>query len=252
MKTRVFLLLSAVLMAATMQAQSFQTDAQRLQLKGSNVQSVLETTRNSHNQVVGQPIRYIFNEQGNYEHVHYFDTAGTLAITVHYLYDKKGRLSTDNRLLEPFSKLDGVTNYSYDKKRRQLTAELLQIEDTTSFVTIYSYNKAGQEVEVLMKDGHGDTIGRVEKQYDGWGNMVSTTYFQGKDNLYRGEIIYRYDTDGNVVEENNMDLNRVSWALLYSYSFDEHGNWTKCYKFRVTTTAASLYEVVTRTINYRE
>ena len=252
MKISIFLLLTIrALPLGSLMAQSNKSDAARLHLKG-DVRSVLETTRNGKHQVVGQPIRYTFDARGNYERVEYFDTAGTLAISVLYSYDKRGNLMKDNRLSEPFNHLDAVTDYAYDKKSRTLTATMLEIDDTNTYRTTYTYDRLGNEVEVRLFDEKGDTLGSEAKEYDTYGNMVRKTYYQGTNHLYRGETIYRYDTDGNVVEENNMDLNRVTWALLYSYAFDEQGNWTVCYKFRVTTSEASLYEIVSRKITYNE
>ena len=239
-----------LLLALGVQAQTQLNDAERLMLKG-NVNSMLETTRNAHNQIVGQPIRYIFNDRGYYEHIHYFDTAGTLAITVHYLYNKKNILVKDTRLLEPFSQLDGITEYSFDKRRRTLRGDLL-LNDTVTLTTFFCFDRQGRETEIRQMNEHGEIESRVAKEYDRFGNMVRRIHFDGKDNLYRGEYVYRYDTEGYVVEENVMDLDRVRWSLLYSYVFDSHGNWTHCYKFRVTTTEASLYEVVTRQIDYAE
>ena len=252
MKTRILILLSTLMLTAlNLNAQGSKSDAERLNLKG-NVKSILETTHNTKHQVVGQPIRYIFNDQGDFEHVHYFDTAGNLAITVHYTYDSKGRITGSTRLLEPYSQLDGVTTYSYDKKNRLLTASLLEINDTTTLTTTYRYNKKGEEIEMRIFGEDGDTLGCLKKEYDTYGNLVRETFLDGPSQLYHGEKVLRYDTEGNVVEENNVDLERVHWCLLYSYSFDSKGNWVTCYKFRVTTREASLYEVVSRQISYSE
>lgn len=239
-----------LLLTLGVQAQTQRNDADRLTLKG-NVNSMLEITRNAHNQMLGQPIRYIFNDKGFFEHIHYFDTAGNLAITVHYIYDKKNCLIKDTRLLEPFSQLDGITEYSYNKRGRTLRGDLL-LNDTVTLTTFFCYDKNGYETEIREMDELGEVASRVTKEYDCFGNMVRKIHYEGKNNLYRGEFVYRYDTEGYVVEENVMDLNHVRWSLLYSYVFDSHGNWTHCYKFRVTTTEASLYEVVTRQIDYAE
>lgn len=251
MRQNVILLLAALLLSVNLSAQAPVSDREAQGLKGP-VKSALVTVRDAGKHVVGQPIRYLFDARGNFEHVHYFDTAGNLAITVHYKYDKQGHLVTDTRLREPYSELTGVTNYTYDRKHRTLTGELLELQDTTSFITTSRFDRQGREVEVLVTWSTGDTISRVTKEYDQWGNMLKITYYETKDDLYRGEEVYRYDTEGNPVELNMVNMNRVSWALLYSYHFDERGNWTKCYAYHVTTAAAELYQITTRTITYAD
>lgn len=254
MKLRAFVLVSILLFSAsTLLAQHTLTDGMDKNLKG-DVRSVLLTTRNSKNQVMGQPVRYMFDSKGNFEHVHFFDTAGNLAITVHYQYNKKGQLVSDTRLLEPFSQLMGVSNYTYNKKNRTLTAELLLMDDTLTIKTIYTYDKRGNEIEVVNIDEFGKDINRAVKVYDENNRLKFVTFFYGENNLYKGETHYRYDTDGLLVEE--LELNRIrvdlSHRVLYNYEYDEKGNWIKCYGYYVTPTSAELVQVVTRTINYQD
>ena len=41
-------------------------------------------------------------------------------------------------------------------------------------------------------------------------------------------------------------------AFLYTYYYDEYGNWTQAYVYHVSPTEGYLYQIITREITYFE
>lgn len=250
MKLRVILSVTLLLSAFTLRAQSARNDMQSVDITG-DIKSVLVQVTDAAGHIKGQPLRYIFNDKASFDHIHYYDTSGNLALAVHYQYDKKGVLVTDNRLTEPYSQLVGVTNYSYDKKKRILTGETLAIDDTIGLKTVYTYDKNGDEISVQYFDEQGVVQTTTKKIYKNHLPVLELN-FEGPSDWYRGEVCYRYDSDGHLIEEVRSNLNQVTLRLLFSYVFDQHGNWVKRRAYHITPTSASLWEVTTRTISYSE
>lgn len=243
--------LVALLSVQSLFAQGKRTDAQNEHLKGP-VSSVLTTTRGTHGQMVGQPYRYTFNRNGNFDRTTYYDTLGNPGIVVSYVYDSKGRLLRDVRTREPFSELLLQTSYYYDKKTRSLSIESLGIEDSICDLTLRQYDKKGFLVKSITYDDKHTPLGAITYHNDDQGNWKEIIYEEGANFLYSGTDVFRYDTDGNIVELRTYNLNKLRQTLLFVYDFDEHGNWIHCTIYRVTKTSAEIHQTLTREIDYFE
>lgn len=235
----------------TIAAQPSQVDKSEMNLHG-NISSILTTVRGSRGQIVGQPVRHIFNKNGNFEHVCYYDTLGTPVITVHYVYDKKGRLVKDTRSLEPFSELLAVTNYTFNRKRDTMYAEMIAINDSVCDHISYHYDKHGNLLQINRTDDKNNPLSRTNHAYDKKGRLLETTFYEGEHYLYIGEERFHYDLDGNLIQKASYYMERMRQCILYTYVFDAHGNWTTQYAYHVSPTSASLIQVTTRTITYVE
>lgn len=243
-------LLSLIVLLTTSVGAQQMPDLRQKHLNGPVI-SILTTERGAHNQIIGQPVREFYTTNGYLEHLHYYDTAGNAKLTMHYRYDKKMQLVATNCTLEPFTQLLSVTNYSFDKKSRCLTAELIAIEDTITTRALIYLDKMGRCIRQDEFDENKEQVSRTEYNYDQFGNMVKAVYFRGPNNNYINEEHYRYDTEGNCVEKATFHLNVCTHSELYTYFFDEQGNWTDRYSFSVTAYGANLLSHTNRKIDYQ-
>ena len=250
MKSKIVVLFTLLLAGGvTARAQHFNPDLQEEHLKGP-VKSMLTTVRTPQGRIVGQPVRNNFNQEGYFTQNTYYDTMGNPVIIVSYAYDKKNHLVKDIRTQEPYSTLLSQTTYSYDKKAHTITAEMFGANDSLVERSVYSYDKDGALQKVTTFDEVGKELAAIAYDYNDLGYMVFATYTEGENAIYKGGEKFRYDTDGFLAEKCSYYLTTLRQAFLYSYYYDEHGNWTQAYLFHVTPTEGYLYQVITRQITY--
>lgn len=251
MSRKVIIAVVFALLSFGVKAQSFSLDVEEENLNGP-VKSVLTTVRTPQGRIVGQPVRNNFNKFGNFIENIYYDTAGNPVIMVHYSYDKKNRLIKDVRTHEPFSEMLSQTTYSYDKKSRTIIADMFGISDSLETRTVYRYDKNGMLLNVTIFDELGREVASTQYEYNKIGSKSLVTYTEGENAIYKGTDKFRYDTDGNLAEKCSYYLTTLRQAFLYTYYYDEHGNWTKAYVYHVTPSDGYLYQVITRQIDYYE
>ncbi|MBR3529488.1 MAG: hypothetical protein IKN84_07485 [Bacteroidales bacterium] len=240
-----------LLIGSTARAQQFPADKQEDRLKGP-VKTVLTTVRTPQGRVVGQPVRNYFNRSGYYSHNIYYDTIGNPVIIVSYTYDKKNRLLSDTRTHEPYSELLSQTKYIYDKKKRTITAEMFGIADSLEDRTVYQFDKNNRLLKTTDYDVDSVELASITYKYNDFGYVNYTTYTEGKDAIYKGGDKFRYDTDGIMCERCSYYLTTLRQAFLYTYYYDEHGNWTQAYVYHVSPSEGYLYQIITREITYYE
>lgn len=247
------ILLSITMVAAftfCAMAQSQRSDMEEENLRGP-VATVLTTTRGAHGQIVGHPIRHTFNAKGDLERATYYDTAGTPVLVVAYHYDRHGRLERETRTLGPFSELLLQSTYTYDKKNHSVTSELLGVIDSLCEHVVYTYDKKGYLTKVTTYDDNDSILSQSRHRIDEHGNCIETTLI-GKNDIYNGSETYRYDSDGNLVERCVLYMDQMRQRFLYAYTFDEHGNWTKCFVVHLFGNTAEIYQTMNREISYLE
>lgn len=233
------------------EAQRFALDTHEGNLKGP-VKSVLTTTRTPQGRIVRMPVRNNFNRDGYYTQNTYYDTLGNPVIIVNYSYDKKNRLVKDIRTHEPYSELLSQTTYSYDKKNRTIVADMFGISDSLSERSVYQFDKKDLLQKMTTYDELNKEMASISYEYDEAGRIKNVTYNEGEHMIYKGTEKYRYDTDGNLAEKSSYYLTTLRQAFLYTYYYDEYGNWTQAYVFHVTPSEGYLYQVITRQISYYE
>lgn len=249
-KYTIFLLVF-VAFSISAKAQHFAKDIDEAHLKGP-VKSVLTTTRTPQGRIVGQPFRNNYNEQGYFTQNTYYDTLGNPVIIVSFAYDAKGRLVKDIRTQEPYSEMISQTTYKYDKKNMTIVAEMFGTSDTLEESTVYYYSKDGQLDKVTTFGTDNKELASTLYTYNDFGYRTYVTYNEGENGIYRGAEKFRYDTDGHLAEKCSYYLTTLRQAFLYTYHYDERGNWIQAYVFHVSPTEGYLYQVITRQITYFE
>lgn len=232
-------------------AQHFERDIDAEHLKGE-VKSVLTTTRTPQGRIVSQPVRNNYNREGFFTQNTYYDTLGNPVIIVSYTYDKKNRLVKDIRTHEPYSELLSQTVYNYDKKGNTITAEMFGIADSLETRTVYRFDKSNDLRQVTIYDEAGKEVATTKYEYNNVGMRSLATFTEGENGIYRGTDKMRYDTEGFLAERCSYYLTTLRQAFLYTYYYDEQGNWIQAYVYHVTPTEGYLYEVITRQISYYE
>ena len=247
----ILLLLVSVCVSVVASAQRFNSDIEDVHLKGK-VKSVLTTTRTPQGRIVGQPVRNNFNEDGYFTQNTYYDTLGNPVIIVSFFYDKKNRLVKDVRTHEPYSELLSQTTYVYNKKKKTITAQMFGIADSLEESTVYVFNKEGNIDSVKTLDANGKQINTLKYSYNNFGLRTWSTCSEGDNGIYIGTEKYRYDTDGFLAEQCSYYLATLRQAFLYTYYYDEHGNWIQGHVFHVSPTEGYLYQIIDRQITYYE
>jgi hypothetical protein len=252
MKSRILILTAFFLsLGYVASAQHFGTDIKEERLKGK-VKSVLTTIRTPQGRIVAQPVRHNFNEAGYFTQTTYYDTMGNPVIIVGFTYDKKNRLVKDIRTHEPYSELLSQTTYVYDKKNRTITAEMFGIADSLEERTVHQFDKDNVLQKVTVYSENNKELASTKYEYNNAGYRSLATFTEGENNIYRGTEKYRYDTEGFIAERCSYYLTTLRQAFLYTYYYDEQGNWTQAYVYHVTPSEGYLYEVITRQITYFE
>lgn len=252
MKSKIFVVVACFLLSAFVcEAQRFNPDLQEEHLKGP-VKSMLTTVRTPQGRVVGYSVRNNFNKEGYFTHNTYYDTIGNPVIMVTYTYDKDNRLLKDIRTHEPYSELLSQSTYIYDKKNRTITAEMVGISDSIEEKTVYEYSKDNVLNRVVQYDAMNKETASTKYEYNELGYMVFSTFTEGENMIYKGGEKFRYDTDGHLAEKCSYYLTTLRQAFLYTYYYDEYGNWIQAYVYHVTPTDGYLYQVITRQISYYE
>ncbi len=246
-------LFTALLLAVgfSAQAQHFPADIEEEHLKGP-VKSVLTTVRTPQGRIVGHPVRNNYNHAGYFTQNTYYDTLGNPVIIVSYTYDKKNRLVKDVRTHEPFSELLSQTTYSYDKKNHAIIADMFGIADSLEERSVYQFDKKNVLRTMKNFDIEGKEQASTVYEYNDFGYVSFITYTEGENSIYKGGEKFRYDTDGILAERCSYYLTTLRQAFLYTYYYDEHGNWTQAYVYHVTPSEGYLYQVITRQISYFE
>lgn len=250
-KKIVFLSALFLMIGLTVKAQHFPLDLQEEHLKGS-VKSVLTTVRTPQGHIVGHPVRNNFNQAGYFTQNTYYDTMGNPVIIVTYTYDKKNRLIKDVRTQEPFSELLSQTTYSYDKKNHTIVADMFGIIDSLEERSVYQFSKDNLLQKMTIFDVEGKEQASITYEHNDLGYVCYTTYTEGENTIYKGSEKFRYDTDGFMAERCSYYLTTLRQAFLYTYVYDEQGNWIQAYVYHVTPTEGYLYQVITRQISYYE
>ncbi len=250
MKCKV-LILTALLVSlgGMVRAQHFIPDIQEEHLKG-NVKSVLTTVRTPQGRIVSQPVRKNFNRQGYFTQNTYYDTMGNPVIIVSYSYDKKNRLVKDIRTHEPYSELLSQSEYKYDKKNRTIVAEMMGIADSMVERTVYYFDKNDRLKKLSVLDERDTLLATTTYEYNDAGFRSLATFTEGENGIYKGTEKFRFDTDGFLAERCSYYLTELRQAFLYTYYYDEEGNWVKAYVYHVTPAEGYLYQVITRQISY--
>ena len=250
MKQKIVILLAFVCAVSCIaKAQQFNTDLKEDRLKGP-VKSMLTTVRTPAGRIVGHPMRYNYNRSGFYSQNTYYDTMGNPVIINSFSYDKKNRLEKEVRTHEPYSELLSQTTYTYNKKANTITADMFGIADSLGERTVYQFNKKGLLLQTATYDEANKELATISYEYDALDDMRIATYTEGENHIYKGSEKYRYDTEGNLAERCSYYLTTLRQAFLYTYYYDDHGNWTEGYLYHVTPTEGYLYQIISRQISY--
>lgn len=233
-------------------AQHFSTDLHEEHLKGS-VKSVLTTTRTPQGRIVGQPVRQNFNLRGYISQKTYYDTMGLPVFVVTYSYDKKDRLVNVARTQEPFSEPLSQTSYNYNGKNRTIVAEMVYATDSSLIErSLFRFDKKNNLLSVTSFNELNKQTDSISYEHNNLGYISFATYTEGENHIYKGGTKYRYDTDGFLAEQCSYYLTSLRQAFLYTYLYDEYGNWIQAFVYHVTPTEGFLYQVISRQISYYE
>lgn len=144
----------------------------------------------------------IFNQKGNTVEENGYDSDGDLNYKILYKYDKQGNI---------------IEWKQYDT------------DESLSSKGVPKYDKQGNIVEWKQYDADGNL--QYKRLIDKQGNIIEWNEYDADGNL-EYKILYKYDENGNSIEEIANDFSGKSDEYKYEYEFDNKGNWINRLGFR--------------------
>lgn len=216
------------------------------------------------------PVIVEFSENGNQSRVVELNQKGDI-LFYFMIEEKDGKPSTQKRYsnkewMEAYSTMD------YNKGKLQ-TETVYNAEGELFYTEVYTYNKAGQLLNVVRRNPRGEKIQMIEYAYDEAGhctmermkskddrfvyqrNMsydeqgrLSGEEYQNQEGILKSKTVYSYNAQGDMDHvRQGVPGGAVSTTKLV-YDYDAHNNWVRCVLY------ASDYiptTIIARQIEYR-
>ncbi|MDE7149534.1 MAG: hypothetical protein K2O01_03890 [Bacteroidales bacterium] len=185
--------------------------------------------------------------------------------------EKDGRPSSHKRYSNK-EWMDAYSTFSYNKDKLE-SESVYNAEGELFYTEVYTYNKAGQLLNVTRRNPRGEKLQTVEYAYDGAGNRVmermkskedrfvyekKMTYdgqgrlageeYLNQEGLLKSKNAYTYNAQGDIDHVRQGVPGGAVSTMRIVYDYDAQDNWTRC------TVYASDYvptTVITRLIEYR-
>jgi hypothetical protein len=160
--------------------------------------------------------RYIYTPGSNLARVVFYDAKGGVILTG-FQENKKGKRRRQITLYDIDGSILGRETVIYNKEGRAI--EILDGEDLNNPVlkTTYRYNEEEDTTEAVYYNRDGLPFSRKVEIHDGKGNLIQRDY---------------YTLDGE-----------LSGSHIFTYEFDEIGNWIKMTQWRKEGEGLEQYPV---------
>src|SRR5579863_914079 len=165
-----------------------------------------------------------------------YDHNGTLEFSWVYTVDAAKNRIEENRFYAEKKGLFSRSTYLYDESGNLIEETRYHVDSTNDFKWTYRYDAAGNKVEETFF-------------------VVNTKGLSGAGkSVIDSKTIFRYDSKGSLIEETRFDPSgSVRSKKLYTYEFDQAGNWVKQIARELAASSGSLpepTEVTYRVITY--
>jgi hypothetical protein len=185
-------------------------NAAQLQFRYNAKKQLIEKTSFDDQKKVIARKTFVYKKDRLYEERHY-TAQNKLNEIILYKYNSKGNLLersfrnakgrlTDNRL--------GYARriFSYNKAQ-QVTEEVVKkASGTTMRKMVYRYNDQDQKIETIIKDNSGQVTERLQFKYSSNGNIAEKITLNNF-RYVKQRLLYKYDNQGLIVEERTLDGN---------------------------------------------
>ncbi len=193
---------------------------------------------------------YKSDKDGNFTLIKLYNGAGNLFLTTVCHYDKDGNETAE-------------VNYTQVMEREKMREAVLD-------KTVWQYDKDGNKTKEQYLEGDSAVIRTAYFSYDGNGNMAERV---NSENGFKLKTTYKYDVRGNQVEETQFDVtgkiitriatvyeekgniseqtffdkdNRLQTHTVFSFTYDQHGNWIR----KVQTNNNRVVAITDREVTY--
>jgi len=137
-----------------------------------------------------------------------YDNKGLLEFKWSYTFDAQQNKLEENRFYAQKEGLFSKSSYLYDNRGNLIEETRFHAESTNDFKWIYTYDQAGNKREEAFYVVHAKGLSN------------------GEPSTLDTKTVFRYDAKGNITEEIRFDPSgSVRSKKLYSYQFDQTGNW---------------------------
>lgn len=185
--------------------------------------------------------------------------------------EKDGKPSTEKRYSNK-EWMDAYSTFEYNKDKLQ-SETVYNAEGELFYTEVYTYNKAGQLLNVVRRNPKGEKLQTTDYAYDNAGHCTmerlrskddrfvyqkNMTYdaqgrlsgeeYHNQEGILTSKTDYSHDAQGNITNVRRGVPGGAVSTMRIAYDYDAHQNWTRC------TIYASDYvptRVVTRQIEYR-
>lgn len=140
------------------------------------------------------------------------------------------------------------TESTVDAEGRPLTWRNYDGEDRLLLERTYSV--PGLAFEYVEYDADGEVAERGSVRSGEHGGFEAATVYEA-DGTLAYEMTWRYDDDGLVLEQREVDAAGEEIVYLHTYAFDDVGNWVRHEQTEDMGSGPEVYEVRDREITYR-
>jgi hypothetical protein len=176
------------------------------------------------------------------------DTCDLLSSAVYFEYDLKG-----NMIKEKNQYFQIENEYVYDENGNLITVMSRNWDEYTDSMLYrknsFTYDDKGNNIEQVEYNTDGRISRKQIIKYDDGGIVIEhETYMGNGFPIHRlGQTIHKYDSKGNKTEENHF-TEMISYQDIYTYDYDDKGNWIIKNQFYTGPTNMPMTPIVT--INY--
>jgi hypothetical protein len=180
-----------------------------------------------------------------------FNPGGAMKSKLKYKYNSIGLLAEES-MLKPDGQLVSKYAYEYNSHSKMIASSSWDAGGAVDSKSTYLYDTRGSLVDWYSVNAGGEFIIRVISTYDAGGNITGEDIYASKDSLEKKSIFtygengklveqtvfnadgsfrkftYRYDVQGNVSEENQLDKDgNVIEQYTSKFEYDRRMNWIK-------------------------
>ncbi|HEY9046085.1 MAG TPA: hypothetical protein VIN08_09320 [Ohtaekwangia sp.] len=170
------------------------------------------------------------------------------AITTTYMlyYDQDGN-RIEEKIFDKDNQLESRYTHQYDKNGREIQMDRynMHMGGNHDMKETFAYDNFGNLINHTQEHESGDTHIKISYKYDQYKKITEKTTNTVYENSgkYLTTIRYTFDSQGNVVQEDQIQNKRKSKTTI---TMDTTGNWLK----RTTTESRDTYLTTERVIEY--
>tara|TARA_B100001175_G_C19123500_1_gene455489 strand:- start:122 stop:610 length:489 start_codon:yes stop_codon:yes gene_type:complete len=143
------------------------------------------------------------------------------------------------------SSIHVLISWKYDLFNNLIMRDVNYLNGIKDDSTIYKYDFNGNQIEYAIYElGNSVSSTKHELKYDSLNNKIEYAHYEYGEKLFK----IKYDSNGNVTEENNFPLKGNKFG--YKYNYDSKLNWVRKIRYSYENNSKKLKSITERKIEY--